>query len=179
MRYTLASSQVRSSFEIQPDHSGDKGTFALTLVPPVAETSTRPARDIVLLLNCSGSMSFSKMVCARRTCIRLVELLQEQDRFVVYTFNNHIFTALGFEKGLMPATYVQRKKAIQFLEKIFANAGTEIFPALQRAVVQLTKVNNSLDTRNKHIILITDGQVANERQIVRELGNHLKPIRLH
>jgi len=64
-------------------------------VPPalqVDETLTQRPRDVVLLLDRSGSMNGWKMVAARRTIARMVDSLVDADRFAVLAFDDGIET---------------------------------------------------------------------------------------
>jgi Ca-activated chloride channel family protein len=87
----MAGNSVRSSLVLHPDASGDPGgTFALTLVPPdisAADAPERP-RNIVFVLDRSGSMEGWKMVAARRAVERMVETLRPIDRFSLLAFDN-------------------------------------------------------------------------------------------
>src|SRR6202035_4339615 len=82
------------SLTLVPDASaaGQEGTFVLTVVPgnpqghPTPQ-ATRP-RDIVFVLDRSGSMAGWKMVAARRALGRMIDTLTECDRFNVYAFDD-------------------------------------------------------------------------------------------
>ena len=70
------------------DGDGD-GTWQLTVLPP--ETGAAPrAKDVVLLLDRSGSMGGWKMVAARRAAARVVDTLTAGDRFAVLTFDHAV-----------------------------------------------------------------------------------------
>src|SRR5690606_1166192 len=79
---------LRLSFDASTSLQLDgEGTFALFVVPPELETERQP-RDLVLLLDRSGSMSGWKMVAARRAAARIVDTLTPRDRFAVLTFDS-------------------------------------------------------------------------------------------
>lgn len=68
LRFRLGGQGIRSTMSVHPDPVGGcEGTFALTVVPPddAGAGSTRP-RDVVFVLDRSGSMGGWKMVAARR-----------------------------------------------------------------------------------------------------------------
>src|SRR3984885_8609126 len=82
---------ITTSLVLTPDPGEDpaEGTFTLTLLPPAdaGRTRTRP-RDVVLVLDRSGSMDGWKMVAARRAAARIVDTLTAADRFSALCFDN-------------------------------------------------------------------------------------------
>ena len=61
-------------------------------------------RDVVLVLDRSGSMGGWKMVAARRAAARMVDTLTERDRFAVLAFDNLIETRRSSATGLLVAS---------------------------------------------------------------------------
>src|SRR5262249_32090110 len=133
-------------------------------------------RDIVFVLDHSGSMGGWKMVAARRAMARVVETLTDADRFTVLAFDDSVIRPPSFGVGkLVPGTNANRFAAAEFLAKIDAAGGTEMAQPLMEAV-GLLAANES--GRQRIVVLVTDGQVGNEDQILRELGKRLKGIRV-
>lgn len=177
LRYRLANDAIQTSVTLHPDEDALAGIFALTLLPPNVEFKSGKPRDVVLLLDHSGSMAGWKMVTARRACARIIEQLSDKDRFHVLAFDSTIIEPSGLN-GLEAATYSNRSKALQFLDNITADGGTEILPALDRGLNSL--LSTAKDTqREKSLVLITDGQVGNESQLLRQLGDRCKQVRIH
>lgn len=177
MRLSIRPSNVHTSLAVCPDIANSReGTFALTLVPASRERerpeAARP-RDIVFVLDRSGSMGGWKMVAARRAVSRMVETLLDQDRFNVLAFDDTIETPPLGPGAMFAATSNHRFRAAEFLSKIEARNGTEMAQPLQQAAAALTDAS-----RDRVLVLITDGQVGNEDQILRELGKQLKGIRV-
>lgn len=175
LRLGIRPSSVHTSLAVFPDVANSReGTFALTVVPPAIRSAAKP-RDIVFVLDRSGSMGGWKMVAARRAVSRMVETLLDQDRFNVLAFDDAIEQPPLGPGSLYPATDHHRFRAVEFLSKIDARNGTEMAQPLQQAVAAL---HESGTTRDRVLVLITDGQVGNEDQILRELGPRLKGIRV-
>jgi Ca-activated chloride channel family protein len=181
LRFRIGAEKIVTSLSLQPDADGKEGTFALTLVPPAGGTTTKP-RDVVFVLDRSGSMGGWKIVAARRAMARMVDTLTDRDRFTVYAFDDVIETPPGFENNkLVPATNHHRFQAGEFLSKIDARGGTEMAQPLAQGVGELNALagdRKTLAERDRILVLVTDGQVGNEDQILRELGKQLKNVRV-
>jgi Ca-activated chloride channel family protein len=119
-----------------------------------------------------------KIVAARRALARMVDTLTEQDRFAVYAFDDVIESPPGCDGGLLPATDRQRFRAVEFLAGLAARGGTEMAAPLARAVSALAGGGLPRDGRERVLVLVTDGQVANEDQILRELGPRARGVRV-
>ncbi|MBS2031299.1 MAG: VWA domain-containing protein [Deltaproteobacteria bacterium] len=165
---------VRTGLSLSPDNEG--GTFALTLVPPTSVSKSVRPREVIFVLDHSGSMSGWKMVAARRAVARMVDTLTDRDRFNVIAFDDGMVSPPAFNgQELVPATDRNRFRAVEFLAKVEADGGTEMAQPLQRAVGVLGRGSPEHD---RVLVLATDGQVGNEDQILRSLGKQLAGIRV-
>ncbi len=149
------------------------GTFRLTLLPPASSATTRP-RDVVLLLDRSGSMTGWKMVAARRAAARIVDTLTDTDRFAVLLFDHVVERPPGLPTGLTAATDRHRYRAVEALARTEARGGTEILRPLTDGVGLLSDAG-----RDRVLVLVTDGQVGNEDQIVAQMAGPLADLRVH
>lgn len=174
LRLRHDASKLVTSLTVRPDETGGKeGTFLLTLVPPMAEAGAKP-RDVVFVLDRSGSMGGWKMVAARRALGRMADTLLDRDRFTILAFDDSIETPPGFS-GLTVASDRQRFRALEFLAKIESRGGTEMAQPLEQAVALLEKSERD---RERILVLVTDGQVGNEDQILKSLAKRLKGLRV-
>jgi Ca-activated chloride channel family protein len=168
---------ARDSALFVPDPTGDRGTLVVTscsVLPP-----STPPLDVVVLLDRSGSMDGDKIALARRAAAAIVEGLTPRDRVMVIAFDHDIEAPLGNE--LVPATASQRRRACEQLERVEARGGTELAQPLQLATHAfrlatdpgggpgeglIEKLLHRRPQRRRAIVLVTDGQVANEDQLV-------------
>ncbi|YCK40563.1 VIT domain-containing protein [Actinomadura sp. ATCC 39365] len=163
---------LRLSFEASTSLQFDgRGTFALTVVPPALQAARAP-RDVVLVLDRSGSMGGWKMVAARRAAARIVDTLTAHDRFNVLTFDSVVEAAF---EGLVEASDRNRYRAVEHLARVDARGGTELLEPLRRAIALLGAPGG----RERVVVLVTDGQVGNEDQILEQAGGALSAMRVH
>ena len=143
LRFRLGSrdpaAPIHSTLTFHPDGDGDglAGTFALTLIPPAGVELTSGPRDVVFVLDRSGSMGGWKIVAARRALARMVDTLGAADRFAVLAFDNVVETPPGLALDLAPATDRNRFSALEYLARINARGGTEMAEPLLQAAERL------------------------------------------
>ncbi|GIJ47737.1 hypothetical protein Val02_46230 [Virgisporangium aliadipatigenens] len=175
LRLAYGAPATAPAVQLCPDADSDSaGTFELTVLPPLGAAPPRP-RDVVLVLDRSGSMGGWKMISARRAAARIVDTLTDADRFAVLTFDHHVDRPAGLSAGLVPASDRNRFRAVQHLSTVDARGGTEMLAPLTQGRDLLTATDGE---RDRVLVLLTDGQVGNEDQILRTLGT-LNGIRVH
>ena len=172
LRWRVGGRELASSLVCVDDADGKAGTWMLTFVPPSTTSLAQKPRDVVFVLDRSGSMEGWKMVAARRACARMIDTLTSRDRFAVIAFDDRIESIPG--AALSDATDRTRFRAACAIAKIDARGGTELAQPLAQAASLLA----GYDDRERVIVLVTDGQVGNEDHILRELAPALKNTRM-
>ena len=190
LRFRLGSrdpaAPIHSTLTFHPEGDGHAGTFALTLIPPAGVELTSRPRDVVFVLDRSGSMEGWKIVAARRALARMVNTLGAADRFAVLAFDNVVETPPGLALDLAPATDRNRFSALEYLARINARGGTEMAEPLLQAAERLIgkgaghqkRPAREQPGRDAILVLVTDGQVGNEDQILQALAPELGGIRV-
>lgn len=121
------------------------GYFAL-LFAPVVETETQVARDVILVLDTSGSMEGAKLEQAKAAATGILGRLSADDRFGIVAFASQVRL---FDPGLRPAT--DRAAGTAFVDGLTAGGGTNISGALESAFGLGT------GERPATIVFLTDG----------------------
>lgn len=174
LRFRVDSGELSSSALLVPDDEGDEGTWSVTLVPP-AESDSAP-RDVVVLLDRSGSMHGWKMIAARRAAGRIVDMLDAADRFCVLAFDDRIDSPAGLPVGLVDASDRNRFAAVSWLGGLESRGGTEMAQPLFKAAELLAA---SGEGRLASVVLVTDGQITGEDQLLRTLAPALGDTRIY
>ncbi|HRI67209.1 MAG TPA: VIT and VWA domain-containing protein [Polyangium sp.] len=156
----------------------EEGTFALTLVPDLFEAKkTSKGRAVVFVVDVSGSMqgeSLEQAKLAMRLCLRH---LSEGDLFDIVPFSSsysHFSLYSKLSPDLIPFTQKTLKEVDRYVDGLVANGGTEMLEPLSAATRLLAGVE-----RDRLIVLLTDGQVGNEGQIVEEIAKKAAGARVY
>jgi len=174
LRCQLQVDEVWATAVLAPDGAGhpaapdgSTGTLMVTLLPPSMDPAARPGRDVVFLLDRSGSMDGWKIAAARRAMAFLVDSLGPEDRFEVIRFQSNTDSLGKSGTGLIPATDQNRFRATQFLAQTSTMGGTEMGKAVKKA---LDLMPQPVPGREAIIFLVTDGQVGDEDRILQMIG---------
>ncbi len=143
-------------------HRDDKsGFFTLMLLPPKRITPEKVApKEMVFLIDCSGSQSGRPLEKAKETMEYIVDHMNANDTFQVLAFNNGV-TEFAPKPQKASAQLTQSAKA--WIEKLTARGGTWMAPAVEK-VMAIPPDENRL----RIVVFMTDGFVGNDFAI-REL----------
>jgi Ca-activated chloride channel family protein len=155
LRYTLQGKRIQTGLLLYPGE--EENFFLLMLQPPIKVTpSSIPPREYVFIVDCSGSMNGFPLDVSKALIKKIIQNLRRKDYF------NILFFAGGSEV-LSPhplrATQENKRVALAMLEGKQGGGGTQILPALQRALALEKKEGLS-----RIIVTATDGYVAVEKE---------------
>jgi Ca-activated chloride channel family protein len=144
-------------------------TFGLArfCAPREAASADQYAQDFYFLIDRSGSMQGLKWKKAVEAFREFLNVLGENDR-VWATFFNSESEDLA-EKPMLASTF-RADGWIRSLDTLDAAGGTELLPALEHVLEKITK--HSGGNRPVSLLLITDGEVGNEADVLKRLARH-------
>lgn len=149
----------------------------LLLLPPVRERAgPAPDREIIFVVDTSGSMGGVAIAQARDSVSRALRELRPEDRFNIIEFNS---SHRALYRRPQPATRHHLQQAQEFVRLLHASGGTEMLPAL-RAALDPTPQEDTPEVRRplRQVIFITDGAVGNELALFEEISRRLGDSRL-
>jgi Ca-activated chloride channel family protein len=149
---------------------GDAVYALLMLAPPLAEAIAPRPREVVFVIDTSGSMEGASIRQARSALQRGLEFLAPQDRFNLIRFDSEVELLFADSR---PPTASDLARASDFIQGLTANGGTDMAPALDLAL-RLPTQSGLL----RQVVFITDGAVGNERELLLDIGNKLGESRL-
>lgn len=148
----------------------DGEQFALLmLLPPTLQAPVLP-RELILVIDTSGSMSGDSIVQARAALDAALQRLRPEDRFNVIQFNS--VTEALFPQAVA-ATPADVQLARDWVAALQATGGTEMLPALQQALAGKTSSGHL-----RQIVFVTDGAVEHGDALYALLRQQLADARL-
>ena len=163
LRYDVAGKTIQDAVLT---HRSDKGGFfTLMLQPPerVGVDDVTP-KELVFVLDTSGSMSGFPIEKAKETMSLALDNLYPDDTFNLITFSGD--TRILFEQPVR-ATKRNLRRAQEFLAGSVGYGGTEMMSAIKAA---LEPSDNQSHVRI--VCFMTDGFVGNDMQIIAEVQKH-------
>lgn len=181
LRWRLAGETIRPALLAYRDEQGIVYGM-LSLAPPRREGFFGVARDVLFVLDRSGSMQGVKMISAARACARLLATLGPQDRFAIQAFDDRIewlkpASEDGVDSYFQNAGEAAQERGEQFMRALDARGGTEMDAALGAALAALRE-RRQAGGRAPVVVLLTDGQVGDESRILRRIQQEIGDARI-
>ena len=175
-------SDERSETAQRQPNQVDNNLYSLVmLMPPSVEVSEQHliARELILVIDTSGSMSGQSITQAKQALQFALAGLRDIDSFNIIEFNSDV-TMLSATP--LSANSRNIGKANRFIQSLDADGGTEMRIALQTALVD--SVQQDFDQTDAHsemlrqVIFMTDGAVGNEHELYQLINDQLGGSRL-
>ena len=164
LRWSLAAEEPDAT--LLAHREAEDGFFTLLVQPPVSPTDAQIApRDVTFVLDTSSSMHGRPLAQAQSMLRAAIRGLRPSDRFNVLGFSDRV-------ARLAPSPIANEgdaeARAIAFVDGLRATGATEMIPAIEQAL----SAPASRD-RLSIVVLVTDGYIANEADVLRALATHL------
>lgn len=155
----------------------DDYQYGLIQVIPPAADAVPVKRDLMFILDTSGSMVGDAIEQAKLALMKAIDELQAADTFNIIEFNS---TAKNLWSNSHVASAENKALAKRFVHSLQASGGTEMTEALALAfrlnqdAIQPPITEDAL----QQILFITDGSVSNEAELLQQISSNLKQQRL-
>ena len=143
-----------------------KDMLYLSFMPEIDDVYEDSEKEYLFLIDISGSMMGVKLEETKRAVIECLKQLDEGDKFNIIAFD-HEFEVMSAHA--IEYNEKNMQEAERYINSLHAAGGTEILNPIKFALYENTE---------KVILLFTDGQVGNEKQIIDFVKEHGKNSRI-
>ncbi len=166
LRYRLQGNRIESGLLLYPGESDDENFFLLMMEPPerVKKTDIVP-REYIFIVDVSGSMHGYPLDISKKLMRKLLGSMGHGDYFNVLLFasGNSVLSPHS-----LPATKANIDKAIRLIDHQHGGGGTQLLPALKRALALPCPGDVS-----RTVVIATDGYVSIEKEAFELIRNRL------
>jgi Ca-activated chloride channel family protein len=152
------------------EHKDGRHYGLLMVLPPAAAPGARLAREVIFVLDTSGSMAGASIRQAKDALALALARLAPGDRFNVIEFNSTAQTLFADARPVNPRNV---RRAADWVLALQARGGTEMASALRLALD-----GSDGGARVRQVVFLTDGAVGNEEAIFRLIRERLGDTRL-
>jgi len=125
-------------------------------------------KDVVFLIDTSGSQSGAPLLQCQALMRQFIQGLNPNDTFSIIDFSN---TTRQLSPAPLANTPDHRSRAIAYINRLTANGGTN----MQRGIQTVLNFPVVEPGRLRSIVLLTDGYIGNENEILADVQRHLQP----
>ncbi|MGB1028029.1 MAG: VWA domain-containing protein, partial [Rhodospirillaceae bacterium] len=154
-------------------HADERGGFiALQIEPPkLPATELITPREVVFVLDTSGSMAGEPLSASKTFMRAALEGLRPKDHFRIVRFSD---APEQFASTPLPATPENIRAGLRYVATLSAQGGTEMNRAM-RTTFDLPPLPNSL----RIVIFLTDGFIGEDRQVIQTVSRRIGDARLY
>jgi hypothetical protein len=169
LEYKVADVKPRASMIVSRPVGGSSYFLMMALPPAEVLPSDMRAKEMIFVIDTSGSMEGPKIIQARNALRTCLHGLNPQDSFNIIRFSSDFQV---FSRNSVDFTQDNVDRADQFIDSLRAGGGTEIIPPLLHAFRQPD------EDKLRVVVFITDAEVGNDAQILKTITDNLGDSRL-
>ncbi|MCI0615613.1 VIT and VWA domain-containing protein, partial [bacterium] len=169
LKYVLSAGEIESGLLLSK--KDDENFFLLMVQPPRRVVSTQIVpREYIFIIDVSGSMCGFPLTVSKKLFRDLIGGLQPNDVFNIILFAG---TSDKLAEKSVPANAENLKSALRWIDSQHGGGGTELLPALNRALSIPKQQGYS-----RNFVLLTDGYVDVETESFDLIRKHLGDVNL-
>ncbi len=171
LRYAPKGDGFRGAVAVHDDPATGYRYFAALVQPPDVDVDAEPQpREMVFVVDCSGSMSGEPLAACKRTMRRCLERLRPSDTFQVIRFSD---SASPMSHRPLAATPANVRKGLAYVDQLEANGGTMMDRGIRASL------EDPIEPGHRRIVtFMTDGYIGNEANILRLVHDHVGEARI-
>ncbi len=162
--------QSNPSASLTTYNDGEAVYAQLMLAPPAASFIDPQPREVIMVIDTSGSMEGASLRQAKTALLHALQSLGPDDYFNLLQFNST--TELLFDRSVA-TTAVDLQAAEEYINELVSGGGTDMAPAL-RAALGMPEVPQHM----RQVVFVTDGAVGNEHDLLQLVAQDLGDARM-
>ncbi len=164
--YSVGAAEVGARL-LADKETGEDGYFLLVITPPPAPTETPAPKEVIFVVDISGSMAGDKIQQVKDALRYCLEQLRPGDRFNVIPFNE---TPMPFTEVTVPASAANVAAAVTFVDKLAPGGGTNIDGALAAGLASQSPEAEGPTM----VVFLTDGKPTVGERNVADIVAHAR-----
>lgn len=175
LRYRVAGGQPKAGLITFDDgRNGKGGFFSMVIVPPEDLKYTRRGPvELVLVIDCSGSMDGEALTLAKKSAVNMLRQLRPEDSFQVIRFSD---TASFMTRQTIGADARNVEDGVRYVENLQSGGGTVMLNGLEPALA--AKGEDWGWAKTRYVCVLSDGQLGNEPEVLGQLAKKLGDSRV-
>ena len=170
LRYVLAGEETQTGFLATRTEKG--GYFSLLIEPPeLPKENQISAREMVFVLDTSGSMSGEPIAASKTFMRHAMKNLRSGDTFRIIRFSNN---ASEYMSVPVRATKDNIADGLNYVDSLDAGGGTEIPEAISQAF-SVAAPPNTL----RIVVFLTDGYIGYESTVLKQIASLIGDARIY
>jgi len=149
---------------------GDNHYLLSSIVPPKnIENIPEQARELILVIDTSGSMAGEAIEAAKNALMSALSGLRDTDKFNIIEFNSYHSSMFNRPQFASEENIV---KAQSFINRLRADGGTQMLSALEHAL------GYQQSGLLRQVVFVTDGSIGYEDTVITAITKQLRAARL-